>query len=222
MDADGSGVVRITTMDYQSARADFPAWQPGGETVAFIVTRVPIGSEYGIAKIGIEDRVVTSLIASSVLGFGRPAWSPDGSRMVFSVGPCCVVSGPERGLRVMNADGSGVVPITLTDDGAPSWSPDGTRIAFQRHGNGTSVPANLYRVAPDGSGEVQLTAAAFPLSSLTPSWSPDGARIVFKRTTTSPSSDSELWVMNRDGSGITRLHPGWANLPAWSPTGTVP
>jgi Tol biopolymer transport system component len=222
MYADGSGIARVTRLDDQSARADDPAWQPGGDAIAFTMTLVPIPSGYGISKIGLSDGIVRSLILSTELGFGRGAWSPDGSRLVFSAGSCCTTSDEAAGLRIMNADGSGLVRITTQRDGAPSWSPDGTRIVFQRSPRVANPPNNLFVMAPDGSGEVQLTAEAYPVWSLTPSWSPDGSRIVFKRTSSSTSTTSELWVMNRDGSTPTRIHPGWANLPAWSPFGTVP
>ena len=55
---------------------------------------------------------------------GFPAWSPDGSKIVFvRVG---------NKLWLMNADGSGVTQLT---DGrsrlsSPAWSPDGSKIVF--------------------------------------------------------------------------------------------
>jgi len=58
-----------------------------------------------------------------------PAWSPDGTRMVFhsinrSPGPGC--------LYTMNADGSNLNMLvgSVGDCISPSWSPDGTKIAF--------------------------------------------------------------------------------------------
>jgi len=51
---------------------------------------------------------------------GRPAWSPDGTRIAFA--------SPKNGdseIYVMNADGSGVVALTDHSgfDGWPAWSP---------------------------------------------------------------------------------------------------
>jgi len=63
-----------------------------------------------------------------------PAWSPDGTRLVFVSNrnvPGGATTGPE--LWVMNADGSGVRQLTQTAPGsslAPAWSPAGDRIAF--------------------------------------------------------------------------------------------
>ena len=50
-----------------------------------------------------------------------PAWAPDGSRIAY-------ISGPNRDLMVMGADGSGPTSI-LAGALSPSWSPDGTRVA---------------------------------------------------------------------------------------------
>jgi Tol biopolymer transport system component len=222
MHADGSGIVRLTSLDDQSSEAGFPAWQPNGATLAFIVTRLPAGSGYGISTVRIADRVITSLIFSTELGFGRAVWSPDGGRLAFSAGYCCIVSDEEQGLRLMNADGSGAVRITTSRDGFPSWSPDGTRIAFQRLSTRINGDNNLFSVAPDGTGLVQLTSEVFPTWSLTPTWSPDGTRIAFKRTSGGPPLNSSIWVMSSDGSGAHLINPGWGNLPAWSPFGTVP
>lgn len=48
----------------------------------------------------------------------RPAWSPDGTRLVF------VGEADSPGLYVVNADGSGLVRITDDPaDTAPSWGP---------------------------------------------------------------------------------------------------
>ena len=69
----------------------------------------------------------------------EPAWSPDGSRIVFrSRRPDQTYFG-WRDIYVMNADGSGVTNLTDAEgnENSPAWSPDGSRIAFvsDRDGN---------------------------------------------------------------------------------------
>ena len=57
-----------------------------------------------------------------------PAWSPDGTKIVFTSG---VRS--DTDIYVMDADGSNVVRLTHDADFEedPAWSPDGAKIAFR-------------------------------------------------------------------------------------------
>jgi Tol biopolymer transport system component len=74
-----------------------------------------------------------------------PAWSPDGSRIVYScrVGPVSPLTGLKSfRICVINADGSNMQQLTKETDSisdlTASWSPDGQQILFHR------------RVPPDG------------------------------------------------------------------------
>jgi TolB protein len=89
-----------------------------------------------------------------------------------------------RRLYVINADGSGLRPITplsIRPGGRPDWSPDGTTILFRSHpGNDPSgLGANLYTVRPDGTRLRQLTHLPSSDRVLDGSYSPDGGSIVF-------------------------------------------
>lgn len=134
----------------------------------------------------------------------RPAWSPDGSKIVFTDG---------YSLYVINADGTEKVKIYTGEYfGAypkyPAWSPDGTKIAFQYVGT-------VYVMNVDGSGITELTRGYCP------AWSPDGTKIVF-------FSGYCISIINADGSGLTEIFRGdyefeqqQAELfPAWSPDGS--
>jgi TolB protein len=86
-----------------------------------------------------------------------PAWSPDGSRIVFSRS-----TGAHFHVYVMDADGSNVQQLTDVEynDAYVTWSPDGKKIAFTRFDE-------------EGSGDVFTRDSA-------PAWSPDGDRIAFR------------------------------------------
>ncbi|HET7693572.1 MAG TPA: hypothetical protein VFM44_10840 [Gemmatimonadota bacterium] len=150
---------------------------------------------------------------------GSQAWSPDGSRIVYSK-----QRGTSSEIYVINADGTDEVQLTFGGawNTAPAWSPDGASIAFCRTvGDPMEDTPDIYRMnASDGAGIAKVAS-----SGCDPAWSPDGARIAF--TDFSPFGPSpDLAVVRVDGSELTRLHSGHltvqegARSPSWSPDGS--
>ncbi len=154
---------------------------------------------------------------------GNPAWSPDGSRIVYTAG-----SDENYSILVMNADGSNPVKL-ISGIGIPRWSPDGSKIVFQR---GDSI----YIMNSDGSNQKFLIAPA-----RSPSISPDGQYIAFDAGAinivsagvnltdikggimggVTPEMGRGIVVMNINGTNIKRLtdDPGDEIMPSWSPDG---
>ncbi|MFL5796738.1 MAG: hypothetical protein ACJ77A_02250 [Actinomycetota bacterium] len=146
-----------------------------------------------------------------------PAWSPDGTRIAFTTNR----RNRNWDLDVMDADGSGVTPVTANSaaaDWLPAWSPDGSRIAFTRHRDGDD--ADLWFVDPDGSHAEAFTAANSAFDDALPVWSPDGSRIAFR---TNRTGNWEIDVVPADGSSppidVTD-DPSDDRAPSWSPNGT--
>ena len=144
---------------------------------------------------------------------GDPSWSPDGTKIAFETDR----HGGGFEIYVINADGSGLTRLTVSDGGEtafqniePVWSPDGSTIAFTstRLGN-----AYIHLMAPDGTDVTQLTK----IPGQGPDWSPDGSRIVFYSLDVGGNFD--IWVT--DGTQETRLteDPAVDREPAWSPAG---
>jgi TolB protein len=111
------------------------------------------------------------------MGVGKPAWSPDGSRIAFEH------LGDEdfwpAQTFVMNADGSlprlvSIIPNRTYAESDPAWSPDGSQIAFWSYGFGIAS-------APASSGLPRSIYHSFPTVAYgaRPAWSPDGSTVMF-------------------------------------------
>ena len=212
-----------TSSHAQTSRIAWQGFLDDSQTTAAIFTANPDGSDV---------RQLTH--PSSGEEDAWPAWSPDGSKILFTQ------SGENCGscdIFVMNADGKGLTQLTHCPQasclgmGVAAWSPDGKTIAYSEadgppRSNGDASVAALWLMQADGSHPVQLTHPPLPTSFADdgPSWSPDGQRLLFERNhlTGQTSDDQALFVINRDGTGLKQL-TAWGQLQAgnahWSPDG---
>lgn len=207
------------------------------EGVIMFSGRAP-GSAFGLLTVDVATGELGGVPGSDV---GQPegaAWSPDGTRIAFSLED-------EPGIYVMDADGSDLRQIS--DVGRdPVWSPDGSRVAFTWHGE-TDDAIHIVDAegvtttwiarggwpswSPDGSElvysdrgilmiqQADPDASPRPLGVAMggrPDWSPDGSQIVFV-------GDNGLFVVAPNGSGLThvRAEPGLYLDPRWSPDGSM-
>ncbi len=141
-----------------------------------------------------------------------PRFSPDGQRVVMSLGtPDGSSSIYEMDLRTRQSrritQGSSI-------DTGPSYSPDGRQIVFESDREGSQ---QLYVMNSDGSGVRRLSAAEGRYS--TPVWSPRGDYIAFTKQS---SGRFLIGVMKPDGTGERVLTEGYHNEgPTWAPNGRV-
>ena len=193
--ADGSQIRRL-------AKGARPTWSPDGRWIAF---NAPNGKVSDLRVIGVDgsgERVVASPA-------GMSAWSPDGTKIVFSGDRWFGTAG----LFVVNPDGSGLTRVLSADFeewlGYPAWSPDGKTIAFLRAYNYMWSPINV--VNADGSLPRMLKGHDGNVTE--PSWSPDGTRLAVGHI------NLRIGTMNADGSGL-QLYPRALSFdPDWSPDG---
>ena len=179
--------------------------------------RIAVATAAGrIALVDADGRRVATLAGRAGWEDTDPAWSPDGTRIVFTR--------TKDGYRsfqiyVARADGSGARRITRGRfDFRPAWSPDGRWIAYQ------SV-TGLRRVRPDGSGSRLVPHAGRFASD--PAWTPDG-RIAYafhaEEPVDWPASCRRpeehcgwVWTSRLDGSSRRAVVRG--REPRWAPDG---
>jgi hypothetical protein len=197
-------------------------------------SRAPVGElvyeQYGDVLLLSLDRLeVASLTGTAVEPTSgtvtnvSPAWSPDGSQIVFASD-----RDGDFDLYTMAADGTAL--DRLTDDPGdeldPAWSPDGTRIAYHRGPSGGPVASSSLAVLTlGGQGWVSADLVTRDMDVGHPAWSPDGTRIAFRtRRTDQPEDlpDVEVYVIGADGSGLTQVGEALfveESVPTWSPDG---
>jgi TolB protein len=141
-----------------------------------------------------------------------PRFSPDGQRVVMSLGtPDGESSIYEMDLRTRQ---SRRLTQSAGIDTGPSYSPDGRQIVFESDREGSQ---QLYVMNSDGSGVRRLSGTEGRYS--TPVWSPRGDYIAFTKQS---GGRFLIGVMKPDGSGERVLTEGFHNEgPTWAPNGRV-
>ncbi|MDH7459813.1 PKD domain-containing protein [Chitinophagaceae bacterium 26-R-25] len=151
---------------------------------------------------------------------GQPAWSPDGTRIVFVRSKDSFGQGD---VYLMNADGSNLVRKTFSGNCIhPAWSPDGMRIAFNRMDfNGGQVVVMELSTGSMATLPNSMGSSVEP----SPAWSPDGTKIAFDSDWSAWDIFSDIFTISPNGGNRSLLTSQFFNdsdywKPAWSPNGS--
>jgi Tol biopolymer transport system component len=151
-----------TGLEYLTEGHSF-AWSPDSKNIVF--ANEPSTSDSSASASAVDTDLyvrrtdgsdLTRLTNTQDDGEGGPVWSPDGTKIAFSI----TGADYDTDIYVINADGSGYTNLTNSSQSEDSlaWSPDSKKIAFLRQIVFQRRSA-LYVMNADGTNETRLTEA---------------------------------------------------------------
>jgi hypothetical protein len=224
--ADGSGARSLGA----APEGGEPSLSPDGQSIAYSINKYPNPPELRIRGVGGGSSTTVYTYSSGGPSIDWPRWSPDGSKLIFSV----TIYGAEAHTLIdsINADGTGfktlvTIPGPHLIFSFPSYSPDGSKITFFAPAAGGGVQIDVANA--DGSDVHAITSPTEIEPEEQPRFSPDGTKIAFSGCLPEPLDlefNQRIYTVNVDGSDLTELTHGyeadeeWAFEPEWTPDGS--
>ena len=198
MNRDGSGAHYVTS-------GTTPAFAPDGAQLA--IGGAPTGSGTAALDVIGVDGTGRRTLAVDAAERPEPAWSPDGTRIVFNKNALA----PFDVQRVMMVDEDGSNERSFAGGGeSAAWSPDGSTVVYSAVFN-LDLAKRLYVMSADGAQDHPLGPQSREFDAIAPTWSPDGRKITFilapstNAGTEARTACSGRWT--RVGAGGIRSRP---------------
>jgi len=196
-------------------------WVPGKHLLAVVTMATPaeagLPPEYELWTVDVESGNIAYVIRMGQAD--RPFYAPGGAQFALLRN-----EGPDRGLWLVNADGSGArVALDLPQgssgpvyDWQVQWLPDGSALWAAIPGPASDVRIALHRVPASGQAE-----QVGRIEALDAYWSPEGRRLAYTRPVSDSLETRELYMANSDGSEPSLYAtPRYWSFLGWSPDGT--
>jgi Tol biopolymer transport system component len=183
MRSDGTAAQRIAAAPTNPKEL---VWSPDGTQIALSGGTAPL-YDYEIFVINSDGSGLRNLTADPNRD-ENPTWSPDGQHIAFTSDRARDSTLWTEQVFKMNADGSGIVPLSGPNGYYPDWAPDGSAIVFSNNGA-------IHTMAPDGTGEQDLPGVEVSLDQ--PKWSPDSRMLVAVAR-----DGSHIHFINREGGSV--------------------
>jgi Tol biopolymer transport system component len=205
VDADGTDLVRLTP---PGSNEGFPAWSADGQQIYFLqdpqstVQHLYVMNADGTNRVHIGTLPDGAVFGNSYYG----NWSPDASKLAFSLNEDIYVMETQGGTQTLVADS----PVI---DHYPTWSPDGNRIAYSEEGV-------LFVRDADGTNQIQLTSPSdVDGYDHEPTWSSDGSVIAFTRDHrfVCHSCEGEIRIVSLNGVPFASSLVAIGTTPSWRP-----
>lgn len=250
-DRDGHFGIYTMTADGSNVRFIYPTqdsfsdliWAPHGEELAFIERGFAMNEQISVTVMSALDGAATTVMTTTIGGYSRLAWSPEGSQLAVSLGNGVQVMSAEtwqvqfalggwmgswspdgnqiavagrEGIVVYDRDGRNSAVIRKGYTEHIDWSPKGSWLAFTDIPGVEEPTPKIHIIRPDGTEEQQVTFWV-GRNDISPQWSPDGRYIAYCAGLRG-GGGSALAIVDRAGTGGDELSvtcdAAWRPAPA--------